>query len=79
MAINRAHPLKRLYYTERHIAAGTDHIETQRRVIERLEAAGRRNSATAVSARTLPATMEQAQAGHIADRDKIRRLLAKAK
>lgn len=62
---------------KRHIAAGADHIERQRQVIERLDAGGHGHSTTADNARTLLATVEQAQVGRIADRNRIKRLLAK--
>jgi hypothetical protein len=75
--ISRARLLEALYYAQRHIATGAGHIEKQRAFVERLEAFGHGNSTTAATARALLVTMEQAQLGHIADRKRIGRLLAR--
>jgi hypothetical protein len=64
-----------LHHAERHIAAGAEQIEKQRRVIGRLEARG--DTITAAAARVVLATMERAHQGHIADRERIKRLLAR--
>jgi hypothetical protein len=64
-----------LNHAERHIAADTEQIEKQRRVIERLEARGDR--ITGAAARVVLATMERAQQGHIANRERTKRLLAR--
>jgi hypothetical protein len=70
--MTRARFLEALHCAERRIAAGTERIEKQRRVIARLEERG--DTITAAAARTALATIEQAQRGHIADRDRIKRL-----
>ena len=72
---SRARLLEALHYAERHIAAGVARIEKQRRVIERLE--GRGDTMTAAAARVVLVTMERAQQVHIADRERIKRLLAR--
>jgi hypothetical protein len=64
-----------LYRAERRIAADTEQIEKQRRVIERLEARG--DTITAAAARVVLATMERAHQGHIANRERAKRLLAR--
>jgi hypothetical protein len=75
-AVNRALLLKELRYIERHIAADAESIEKQRAFVEQLEASGRGESTTAPTARALLATMQAAQRGHLADRERIKRLLA---
>jgi hypothetical protein len=72
--MNRAFLLEQLYYTDRHIAACKGAIEKERQEIARLEVKG--DSITLASARALLAQMERAHSGYIADRDRIRRLLA---
>ena len=74
--MGRARLLEALHYAERHSAAGATRIEKQRRLIERLE--GRGDTTTAAAARVLLATMERAQQGHIADCERIKRLLARS-
>ena len=64
-----------LYYAERHIAAGTEQIEKQRRVIERLERGG--DTITGAAARVVLATMERVQQGHIDNRERAKQLLAR--
>lgn len=74
--MNRALLLEQLYYTDRCLAAVVENIRKQREVIERLETDGRGDSNAAVTARALLANMERSQALHVADRDRIQRLLA---
>jgi hypothetical protein len=73
--VTRSRPQEALYYAERDIAAGMEQIEKQRRVIERLERRG--DTITGAAARVVLATMEWAQQGHIANRDRAKRLLAR--
>jgi hypothetical protein len=74
--MSRALLLKQFRCMERRIATGAEAIEKQRQIIARLEVrAG--DSTMLVLARELLAQMEQAQAGHIADGERIKRLLAR--
>jgi hypothetical protein len=74
--MTRARFLEALHYAERRIAVGAERMEKQRRAIARLE--GRGDTITAAAARTVLATIEQAQRGHITDRDRIKRLLTRS-
>ena len=73
--LSRSRMLEALHFAERRIAVGAARIENQRRVIERLEARG--DTITAAAARVVLATMERAQPGHIVERERIERLLAR--
>jgi len=58
---------------ERHVALGEHHVARQREMVTELEDGGN----DAALARRLPMKFKELQAIHIADRDRLRRELAK--
>jgi hypothetical protein len=59
-----------LQLAEKHVDEGEQHLRDQRRIVDELERDGHAKSAE--KARELLATMEQTQALHLADRDRLR-------
>lgn len=70
--MERAVLLRHLAQAERHIAEGEQRLIHQRAVIRELEQDGHRTG----SARALLAALEQTQALHFADRERLRAELA---
>ena len=70
--MERSFEIGHLEQAERHVAEGEQHIARQRELIAELERDGH-DTTTAIE---LLRTFEQSQAGHIADRDRIRAVLS---